>query len=171
MKMVRHRMIMLKMLLVLCLVIPLLSLAAGLAEDKALPQTCYVEAMTPLIIYQPDDVLLKNFAPYQKKIRALSDYLKLHPVCGLRLEGHVDQRKSSEYSFGLAQRYADSVQKYLVSQGFDSDRISAVSMGKEKPAVAGNNRKARAKSRRVEVSLYQLDVKHGSTDVGLSGPR
>lgn len=148
---------MLKMLLVLCLGIPPLSLAAGSTEDEALPQICHLETMTPLVIYQPDDdELLRDYAPYQKGIRVLFDYLAAHPSCGLKLEGHTDSRKSSEYSFALAQRYADSVQKYLVSQGFEPDRIIALSYGKEKPVDSGHNRKAWAKNRRVEIKLHQM---------------
>ena len=148
---------MLKMLLVLCLGIPSLSLAAGLTEDEAFPQTCHLEAMIPLVIYQPDDALLKNYAPYQKRISALLDYLAIHPSVGLRLEGNTDGRKSSEYSFALGQIYADGMQKYLVSQGFEPDRIIALSNGKEKPVDLGHNRTAWAKNRRVEIKLRPMD--------------
>ena len=146
----------LNVLLVLCVAIPPFAVAASECAE-VLPQTsaaCHAD--TPLVIYQPDDVLLKDYAPYQKRIRELLDYLAAHPSCGLRLEGHVDQRKSSEYSFGLAQRYADGVQKYLVSQGLDSARIMAVSYGKESPFDLKNNRRASARNRRVEIKLYQI---------------
>lgn len=161
----------LKMLLVLCVAIPTFAVAASECAEM-LPQTsaaCHTD--TPLVIYQPDDVLLKDYAPYQKRIRVLFDYLAAHPSCGLRLEGHVDQRKSSEYSFGLAQRSADSVQKYLVSQGFDPDRIMAVSYGKEKPVDLRHNSRAWAKNRRVEIKLYQMAVHHGSSDADSSGAK
>ncbi len=149
---------MLKMLLVLCLGFASFASAAGLTGEgaEALPQICHAEAMAPFIIYQPDDELLRDYAPYQKGIRVLQSYLAQHPSCGLKLEGHVDQRKSSEYSFGLAQRYADSVQKYLVSQGFDPARIIAVSYGKENPVDLRHNSRAWAKNRRVEIRLYQI---------------
>ena len=146
----------LELLLVLCVGIPSLSLAAGLTEDEVLPQSCHVSAMTPLVIYQPDDELLKDYAPYQKRINVLSDFLAANPGCGLRLEGHTDSRKSTEYSFGLAQRYADSVKKYLTLQGVDPVRIIAVSYGKEKPLVSRLSKKAWAKNRRVEIKLYSM---------------
>ena len=62
----------------------------------------------------------------------------------------------SIYSFGLAQRSAYSVQKYLVSQGFDPARITAISYGKENPVDLRHNRRAWAKNRRVEIKLYQI---------------
>ena len=147
------------MLLVLCLAIPLLAVAASSTGECAevLPQPsadCHSD--DSLVIDQPEDALLKDYAPYQKRIRGLFEYLAQHPDCGLTLEGHVDQRKSSEYSFGLAQRSADSVQKYLVSQGFDPERMQTVSYGKEKPVDLRHNSRARAKNRRVEIKLYQI---------------
>lgn len=147
---------MLKILIIFCLAISPLSPAAELMKDESLLQTCRIEAMEPLVIYQPDDALLKDYAPYQQRIRVLFDYLAQHPDCALKLEGHVDQRKSAEYNFGLAQRYADSVQKYLVSQGFDPARIMVVSYGKENPVDLRHNSRAWAKNRRVEIKLYQI---------------
>lgn len=159
------------MLLVLYLGIPPLSLAAGLKENEALPQTCHDVVMDSLIIYQPDDALLRNYAPYHKRIRVLFDYLAANPSVGLRLEGNTDSRKSSEYSFALGQRYADDVKKYLVSQGFEPDRIIALSNGKEKPVDSGHNRTAWAKNRRVDVKLRCMDEQHGNSDSVDAGPR
>ena len=166
----------LKYLLALCLGFPPLVVAADLSGDRteATQQEssgCCADVPAPLVIYQPADAMLRNYAPYQKRISALLDYLAAHPAVGLRLEGNTDSRKSSEYSFGLAQRYADSVKKYLVSQGVDSVRIIAVSMGKEKPAVAGKNLKVWAKNRRVEIKLYPIKAHHGSSDADLTGAR
>lgn len=142
-----------------------------MTKDEFLPQLCHVEAMTPLVIYQPDDELLKDYAPYQERISALTVFLAENPSCGLRLEGHTDSRKSAEFSYGLAQRYADSVKKQFIFQGFDSTRIISVSYGKGKPLDLRLNSLSWAKNRRVEIKLYQVAVHHGSSDADSGGAK
>lgn len=123
------------------------------ATPKA-DNTIFGIAGKPLRIYQPKDGLLNDYAPYQSGILALSDYMASHPSTSLRLEGHTDQRKSSEDSLALAQRYADNVMQYLVSHGFDSARLTAVSYGKEKPLDQGQSQESWAMNRRVEIRLF-----------------
>lgn len=49
------------------------------------------------------------------------------------IEGHCDERGTSEYNLSLGERRAASAKTYLVSQGVASSRITIVSYGKERP--------------------------------------
>ena len=49
------------------------------------------------------------------------------------IEGHADQRGTSEYNMALADRRAKASMNYLVSRGVRSNRISIISYGKERP--------------------------------------
>lgn len=69
----------------------------------------------------------------------------------IRVDGHCDERGTTEYNLALGQRRADAVQRYLLSLGISPTRIRAVSYGEEKPAVSGSGESAWSKNRRAEI--------------------
>lgn len=62
-----------------------------------------------------------------------ADFLKSHAGFKVTIEGHCDERGSTEYNLALGDRRANATKQYLVSLGVAADRISSVSYGKEKP--------------------------------------
>ncbi|MCU1317804.1 MAG: Peptidoglycan-associated protein [Candidatus Acidoferrum typicum] len=62
-----------------------------------------------------------------------ADFLKGHPSIKATIEGHCDERGSTEYNLALGDRRATAVKQFLVSLGVSADRLSTVSFGKEKP--------------------------------------
>jgi peptidoglycan-associated lipoprotein len=62
-----------------------------------------------------------------------AEFLRNYPQLKVTIEGHCDERGSTEYNLGLGDRRAAAVKQYLVSQGISADRINTVSFGKEKP--------------------------------------
>src|SRR5713101_7049782 len=62
-----------------------------------------------------------------------ADFLKNYPRFKVVIEGHCDERGSTEYNLALGVRRASAVKEYIVSLGVSADRISTVSFGKEKP--------------------------------------
>jgi len=66
----------------------------------------------------------------------------------IQIEGHCDERGTVEYNLALGERRANSVQKYLVSLGVPSGRLSTISYGKEMPLDPGHNEEAWSKNRR-----------------------
>jgi peptidoglycan-associated lipoprotein len=62
-----------------------------------------------------------------------ADFLKKYPSIKVTIEGHCDERGSTEYNLGLGDRRANAVKQYLVSLGVSADRLTTVSFGKEKP--------------------------------------
>jgi peptidoglycan-associated lipoprotein len=75
-------------------------------------------------------------------------FLKKDPKMKIQIEGHCDERGTIEYNLALGERRANSVKKYLVSLGINSDRISTISYGEEKPLDRGHHEQAWAKNRR-----------------------
>lgn len=71
----------------------------------------------------------------------------------LRLEGHADERGTTEYNLALGERRANSIANYLVVNGVARNRIETVSYGEERPAATGHDESAHAQNRRVEVIL------------------
>ncbi len=75
-------------------------------------------------------------------------FLKKHPEVQITIEGHCDQRGSSDYNLGLGQKRADSVKSYLQDLGIAGNRLATVSYGKEQPLDPDMNEAAWAKNRR-----------------------
>jgi peptidoglycan-associated lipoprotein len=62
-----------------------------------------------------------------------ADFLKNYPRFKVTIEGHCDERGSTEYNLGLGDRRASAVKQFIISLGVSADRINTVSFGKEKP--------------------------------------
>jgi peptidoglycan-associated lipoprotein len=93
-----------------------------------------------------DKSFIRNDAkPILQKVAA---YMKKTPGAKLQIEGHCDERGTSEYNIALGQRRADAAKKYLRNLGVDGGRLSTISYGEERPADPGHNETAWARNRR-----------------------
>jgi peptidoglycan-associated lipoprotein len=66
-------------------------------------------------------------------LAADADWLKRYPSVQILIEGHCDERGTSEYNLALGDRRANAAKEYLGSLGVDASRIRTVSYGKERP--------------------------------------
>jgi peptidoglycan-associated lipoprotein len=64
------------------------------------------------------------------------------------IEGHCDERGTSEYNTALGDRRAKATMNYLVSRGVASSRITVISYGKERPTCSERSSECWAKNRR-----------------------
>jgi peptidoglycan-associated lipoprotein len=80
-------------------------------------------------------------------------FLKKNPKMKIQIEGHCDERGTVEYNLALGERRANNTKKYLVLLGISSDRISAISYGKERPLDKGHGEEAWAKNRRAHIVI------------------
>jgi peptidoglycan-associated lipoprotein len=78
-------------------------------------------------------------------------FLKNNPKMKIQIEGHCDERGTVEYNLALGERRANNTKKYLVFLGIPSDRISAISFGKERPLDKGHHEEAWARNRRAHI--------------------
>src|ERR1700675_4119410 len=60
-----------------------------------------------------------------------AEFLRNHPEVKVTIEGHCDERGSTEYNLVLGDRRAAAVKSYLVSLGISADRMTTKSLGKE----------------------------------------
>lgn len=77
-----------------------------------------------------------------------ADFLKNYPQVKVTIEGHCDERGSTEYNLALGDRRASATKQYLVSLGIAADRINSVSFGKEKPFCSESNESCWQQNRR-----------------------
>jgi peptidoglycan-associated lipoprotein len=102
-----------------------------------------------LIYFDYDSYEIKP--EFQALIEAHARFLKANPARRVAIEGHTDERGGREYNLALGQRRAEAVRRALVLLGVADNRLEAVSFGKEKPAVQGNDEAAYAQNRRAEI--------------------
>ena len=84
----------------------------------------------------------------QGSIQADAQFLQQHPDIHITIEGHCDERGSTEYNLALGTNRADSVKNALVQAGVGGDRIKTITMGKEKPFCTESNESCWQQNRR-----------------------
>lgn len=62
-----------------------------------------------------------------------AQFLRSYPQIKVVVEGHCDERGSTEYNLALGDRRAQAAKDFLVSLGVPADRMQTVSYGKERP--------------------------------------
>ena len=75
-------------------------------------------------------------------------WLLEHKNDKLTIEGHSDERGTTEYNLALGERRATAAMKYLVDLGIDEARLRTISYGEELPLDPGHDEAAWAKNRR-----------------------
>ena len=103
-----------------------------------------------VIYFDYDSYVIKP--EFQSAIEAHARYLKQSGARHVVIEGHTDERGGREYNLALGQKRSEAVRKALELLGVRDAQVEAVSFGKEKPAVQGNDESAWAQNRRAEIA-------------------
>jgi peptidoglycan-associated lipoprotein len=85
-------------------------------------------------------------------IRKNAQALRDNPDLRVVVEGHCDERGTTEYNLALGERRANAVRNALIDEGIAADRMTIVSFGEERPVDPGHNEEAWAKNRRSVLS-------------------
>jgi peptidoglycan-associated lipoprotein len=90
-----------------------------------------------------------SIRPEDRKILSRhADYLLKNKNIKIVIEGHCDERGTSEYNLALGNRRAQEAKKFLVNSGVTSKRIETISYGMERPLDPAHNEEAWVKNRR-----------------------
>lgn len=79
-----------------------------------------------------------------------AEWLNKNKDVMIAVEGHCDERGTTEYNLALGERRAQAAAKFLVDMGIDAGRIKTISYGEELPLDTGHNEEAWAKNRRAQ---------------------
>ncbi|WP_186645604.1 peptidoglycan-associated lipoprotein Pal [Fluviispira vulneris] len=130
------------------------------SESPSKPSESNSQAATPVETRNPDSASLKTIyfdfnkydirADQKETANKMAETLKANSSMRIRIEGHADERGSTEYNMALGQKRAKSLENYLKANGV-TNSIETISYGKERPAAQGENESAWAKNRRDEV--------------------
>ncbi len=110
--------------------------------------------LSTILTVDVGDRVFFSFDKYTLKAKARqtlerqATFLKSNPGVKVVLQGHADERGTREYNLALGDRRANAAKDYLIALGVDPNRITIISYGKERPAVAGSNEAAWSQNRR-----------------------
>lgn len=84
----------------------------------------------------------------QAALQADAQFLNQHPNVQFTVEGHCDERGSTEYNLALGTSRAEAVKNALTAAGVNASRIKTMSFGKEKPFCSESNEQCWQQNRR-----------------------
>lgn len=120
-------------------------------RDQAAAVSRVREALSDIVYFEYDSNELTSDA--QAKLQTKAAILRVNPSLQIRIEGHADQRGSTEYNLALGQRRAQAVEEFLAGYGIGADRIGTISYGDLRPLVEGETEDAYARNRRAEFAI------------------
>ena len=98
------------------------------------------------IFFEFDSSALSTKA--QEILKAKAEWMVRNPHLDIIIEGHCDNRGTTEYNLALGERRAESVKRFMLDLGIADSRIRTISFGEERPLALGNDEEAWAKNRR-----------------------
>jgi peptidoglycan-associated lipoprotein len=127
------------------------ALPAGAPTDAGMLGTGTSETSLsfPVVYFDYNQSVIR--AESKDPLRNAAEALKANATSSVTIEGHCDERGSSEYNLALGERRAQAVKSYLRTLGVDGKRLSVISYGKERPADPDHTESAWAKNRRAEL--------------------
>ena len=80
-------------------------------------------------------------------------WLKEHPGAVMKVEGHCDERGTTDYNVVLGEKRSKSARTYLVELGVSPKQVAIVSYGKERPFCLEHDESCYQQNRRGHVLL------------------
>ncbi len=90
----------------------------------------------------------------QSSVQADVAFLNQHANISITVEGHCDERGSTDYNLALGDQRASAVKNALTAGGISASRIKTISYGKEKPFCTESNEACWQQNRRGHL-VYQ----------------
>jgi peptidoglycan-associated lipoprotein len=81
-------------------------------------------------------------------LQNIASWLLKNKSAKILIEGHCDERGTSEYNLALGDRRAKAARDYLIALGVAPNRIEMLSYGKERPLCTEHTEECWAKNRR-----------------------
>jgi peptidoglycan-associated lipoprotein len=95
----------------------------------------------------------------ESTLRSNSDALKRifseHADARVVIEGHCDERGTSEYNLALGDRRASAARDFVLNMGVPAGRLSTISYGKERPQCSESEESCWQRNRRAHFSAAQ----------------
>src|SRR6185436_6514731 len=83
------------------------------------------------------------------------DFMKRRKSATVEISGHTDNVGNAKKNKALSLKRAQACRDYVISQGVEGNRITALGFGGERPTVPNDSDENRQKNRRIEVVEVQ----------------
>ena len=131
---------------------------AGTVANNGCPEVTE-EAIKRLNDYAKTILFDSNKDSFQQQtypvLQAIAAILKEYPSAKFAIEGHTDSDGKDDFNQRLSDARANAVKSYLIEQGIDQFRLSALGFGETRPIDTNNTKAGKANNRRVEVKLVK----------------
>lgn len=91
------------------------------------------------------------------RLEANAHWLKEHESVAVMIEGHTDERGTSEYNLVLSERRARSTKDFLVARGVSASRLTVIFYGEERPLCAESMEECWRQNRRAEFLVRAVE--------------
>lgn len=165
-------------------VLALLVMSAGCRKKATPPEEAPVavlpvpkELPSPVSKKEIIEVIRQNFKRVhfafdsttldEESKEALSDNAKLlqeHVDIRVQVQGHSDDRGTTDYNLALGQRRAHAIRDRLEQMGVPGGRVTLVSYGEERPRVEGSGESVWSENRRAEFRVLAGNDVQGSVE-------
>ncbi|MBN1448142.1 MAG: OmpA family protein [Bacteroidetes bacterium] len=105
------------------------------------------------------DELREEYFPI---LRETVELFHSNPRMIVEIRGHTDRDGEEAYNQALSERRAETVKDFLVAQGVESQRLRTVGYGERKPIADSSTEDGRARNRRVEFHIVELQQADGN---------
>lgn len=93
-------------------------------------------------------------AAAQQNLSDLAASLEDYEGTDVVVFGHTDSTGGDDLNQRLSEQRADAARTYLLAQGLESDRVSAVGRGEMDPIASNETVEGRQENRRVEIAIF-----------------
>jgi peptidoglycan-associated lipoprotein len=118
--------------------------SAPVSRERSLQELFDREVKDAYFDYDKADIR----ADARDALSQTAQFFRSNPQMKVVIEGHSDERGSTEYNLALGDRRAAAAKKFLVSLGIPADRLETVSYGKEKPFCSASTEQCWQQNRR-----------------------
>jgi len=121
------------------------------AAERARALAAARAILEEMVFFDYDKSDIRNDAA--DALRRKADVLRASPQVQFRIEGHADERGSTEYNIALGNRRAESVRQFFAGFGLAESRFSIISYGEERPLDTGSSESSWARNRRAQFQV------------------
>jgi peptidoglycan-associated lipoprotein len=122
--------------------------ALGCQQQQVRPSKAEAVPELQRIHFDYDRSAIKS--EYKSVLEGNAQWMRDHSDTTVAIEGHCDERGSTEYNIALGWRRARSAKNYMVSLGVSPSRLVTKSFGEERPLCRESNESCWWKNRRAE---------------------
>ena len=107
------------------------------------------------VFFAFDSATISDAAREELESQAL--YMKKNPGVNIILEGHCDERGSTEYNLALGALRAGNAAHVIIADGIEPKRIKTISYGKERPQYPGTGEEVWALNRNATTKVVDVE--------------